>query len=76
VTDRTRGYSRRVLAALFVVAFVFLVASCGGVTEETESTASPEIPLLTGEFETLDGDTIDLASLEGQDVVLWFWAPW
>lgn len=29
-----------------------------------------------GEFPTLDGGSIDLASFEGQDVVLWFWAPW
>ena len=25
---------------------------------------------------TVDGGQIDFASLEGQDVVLWFWAPW
>ncbi len=31
---------------------------------------------LTDEFSTLAGETIDLASLQGQDVVLWFWAPW
>ena len=74
--DRTHDYPRPVLTAVFVVAFALLAAACGGVTEETEFTASPEVALLTGEFETLDGDTIDLASLEGQDVVLWFWAPW
>lgn len=43
-----------------------------------EVVAEPDAPpaLLSGTFETLDGDTIDLGSLEGQDVVLWFWAPW
>lgn len=25
---------------------------------------------------TVDGGQIDFASLEGQDTVLWFWAPW
>jgi hypothetical protein len=25
---------------------------------------------------TIDGGQIDFGSLEGQDVVLWFWAPW
>lgn len=29
-----------------------------------------------GDFVDLNGQTIDLASYEGQDVVLWFWAPW
>lgn len=25
---------------------------------------------------TLDGDTFDPATIEGQPVILWFWAPW
>ena len=32
--------------------------------------------LFGGEFVDLNGESIDLASLEGQDAVLWFWAPW
>jgi hypothetical protein len=40
--------------------------------EETEVAA----PLLRDEFTTISGETIDLGSLEGQDVVLWFWSPW
>ena len=32
--------------------------------------------LLDGRFETLGGETVDLAAFQGQDVVLWFWAPW
>lgn len=32
--------------------------------------------VFAGEFVDLNGDSIDLASYEGQDVVLWFWAPW
>ena len=31
---------------------------------------------LVGEFETIDGGVIDLETLQGEDVVLWFWAPW
>jgi hypothetical protein len=47
-------------------------------TTDDEAAAAPEGPssVLVGEFDTLGGDTIDLASLDGQDVVLWFWAPW
>ncbi len=31
---------------------------------------------VSGEFATIDGSSIDLGPLAGQDVVLWFWAPW
>ena len=34
------------------------------------------VPELVDEFTTTAGTTIDLESLQGQDVVLWFWAPW
>jgi len=34
------------------------------------------VPELTGQFSTIGGGQIDLGSLQGQDVVLWFWAPW
>lgn len=40
------------------------------------SEAAVENALFVGEFETLQGSQIDFASLEGQDTVLWFWAPW
>ncbi len=31
---------------------------------------------LRGVLETTTGDQVDLASFRGEDVVLWFWAPW
>jgi len=31
---------------------------------------------LVDQFPTLTGQTLDLADLQGQDVVLWLWAPW
>ena len=34
------------------------------------------VPELTGGFSTIGGGGIDLGSLQGQDVILWFWAPW
>ena len=48
------------------------------VTEApVETTADDGVPsVFSGEFQTLSGETFDLGSLEGQDVVLWFWAPW
>jgi len=67
-----------------------LLSACGGGGTATE-TAAPATPAtadavgdapvapasqLSGEFSTVSGQTIDLATLQGQDVVLWFWAPW
>ncbi|MEM7339885.1 MAG: hypothetical protein AAF467_14620 [Actinomycetota bacterium] len=49
-------------------------AACAGAPEPVETAAAPG--LLAGEVATVNGETIDLGSLEGQDVVLWFWAPW
>ena len=48
---------------------------------EEDVDAAAETPatdpgLFGGEFIDLNGESIDLASLEGQDTVLWFWAPW
>ncbi|MEL6985333.1 MAG: hypothetical protein AAFO29_23070, partial [Actinomycetota bacterium] len=40
--------------------------------EETSDTGST----FQGVFPTLDGGSVDLAEFDGQDVVLWFWAPW
>lgn len=51
-------------------------ADAAGVETTTAEPAEAADSPLTGEFETLAGTTLDLASLQGQDVVLWFWAPW
>lgn len=39
---------------------------------------APAVPasLLTGDFTTTTGETITLDNFQGQDVVLWYWAPW
>ena len=50
-------------------------AAEAGSGEEAGQEAVPA-SLLSGEFETIAGSSIDLASLQGEDVVLWFWAPW
>ena len=43
--------------------------------EPLEQVIDPSSPL-NGTFATVGGESIDLGSLQGQDVVLWFWAPW
>lgn len=71
----------RLHAAAFVAALSFVVAACGGAsTTDASSPAASEsalaAPVIEGVFDTVSGTQIDLGSLEGQDTVLWFWAPW
>ena len=85
-SDLTRTGARSRLVAC-VGAVALLTAACGSdasgpearEVEPVEASADAADGLssvLTGEFTTLGGETLDLASLQGQDVVLWFWAPW
>ena len=41
---------------------------------QEESVGGPGLPTLVSN--TVGGAQIDTNSLEGQDVVVWFWAPW
>ena len=69
-----RSSKLRLVAVALVGALT--VAACGAGGPDVAAPAPTDGPLLSGEFATLDGGSIDLAALEGQDVVLWFWAPW
>ena len=64
---------RRLLALVLALATVAM--SCGGGASAAAPAGDAD-RFLIDEFETLSGETIDLASLQGEDVVLWFWAPW
>lgn len=48
-------------------------AAAPSVADDVEAAAEPAISLVAS---TITGDQIDFASLAGDDVVLWFWAPW
>ncbi len=64
------------LAALLVLVAIE-AAACGSSTVDTTSSAGSDGgSVFEGEFATLDGGSVNLAEFEGQDVVLWFWAPW
>jgi hypothetical protein len=41
----------------------------------TEAPAGTPVPVLDP-ARTVDGAQLDWNSLEGKDVVVWFWAPW
>jgi len=69
--------SVRVWQAIFVLillGFVALLAARLIQTNESEQRASGEAPPFT--FTTFEGETISLADLKGQGVVLNFWASW
>ncbi len=64
--------------AILVVSAALWAVACGG-SERVASSGAPGESIaasLTGEFATMSGDTVDLATFAGSDVVLWFWAPW
>ncbi len=76
-----------VLALLVLLALI--ASACGSTATETTAAApadsateevadgvSDGARLLVGEFTTVDGETVNLADYQGQDVVFWFWAPW
>ncbi len=64
----------RLVALLLLVAIT--AAACGSTTDSDSSAGSESTDVFDGEFATLDGASVNLADFEGQDVVLWFWAPW
>ena len=90
MASRSPLSSQRTLWLSLAVVFGLFVAACGGGAETTADApttgdaiaAAEEQPdataadLFSGDFVDLNGEAIDFASLEGQDVVLWFWAPW
>lgn len=74
---------RKKLAAPLALGISLAVAACGGsatVTEQSSAPVESSEPagnsLLTGSVGTVSGEQFDLGSLDGQDAVLWFWAPW
>lgn len=81
---RSGGRARRVLGAVPAIAVAALaLAGCGTAgTPVADSTRAVAVASagpfqgLTSLPRTVDGTSFDAASLAGQPVVLWFWAPW
>ncbi|MEM9203365.1 MAG: hypothetical protein AAGC53_17080 [Actinomycetota bacterium] len=68
--------SRTRRTVVIIVALLGFFATACGSGNGSSAPAESAATVLVDEFETLEGTTIDLASLQGEDVVLWFWAPW
>ncbi|MFP5321847.1 MAG: hypothetical protein ACLGIC_08355 [Acidimicrobiia bacterium] len=68
---------RRRLAAALVAGL--LVASCGddgGDAAPVEAATAPETDPLDFVAPDVRGGQVTGADLAGQDLVIWFWAPW
>lgn len=61
-----------------MLALVLGLAACAGddSTAAGDGSDSAAVQPLTLVAETTDGGQFEFGSLEGQDAVLWFWAPW
>lgn len=53
-----------------LVAVLMLTAASGCATDQL-SASMPEVAV-----PALDGGEVDFGELQGQDVLVWFWAPW
>lgn len=67
--------------AVLLASALFLLGACGTTTQDTSSPSGQVIG--TGKqadyafsAETVDGEVLEGAALEGRPAVLWFWAPW
>ncbi len=63
------------LVSILVALALFGVA-CGDGETATTTAAAGEATQAGESFTTVSGGQLDLGDLEGQDTVLWFWAPW
>ena len=79
-------------ATVLAVLLAFALAACTGAVDSAEPTTGPapsregstepespaqQVPdALKFKARTVDGGSLDMTTLAGKDVVLWFWAPW
>lgn len=71
--------TRPLLAALVAAC---VLAACGGTDAGDQVVGGDAGPdpadtdLLDFEATAVDGSTVDVADFAGEDLVVWFWAPW
>jgi len=78
--DRVRSAPRRApLVGAALLALALLASACGAADTELAAPgdgARLDPSVLTGEATTWTGETFDLSTVAGKDLVVWFWAPW
>lgn len=76
--------SSRALVAVFA-ASALVASACGGSGDSGSASSVPAVENVANEqptdleavlLPTAAGGQLDFNSLRGQDVLLWFWAPW
>ncbi len=50
------------------------LAACGG--DDAGPDLALEQSVFDGTAQTVQGESFDLNELAGQDLIIWFWAPW
>jgi len=65
----------RLIALICGLALLAAACASGDSGSSSAASADGEWPV-SGEYALVDGSQIELGDLEGQDLVLWFWAPW
>lgn len=84
---RSAGPTRKRLMAAAALSIALVASACGGTdaaTDEATGAGSGELAagsaldasVLSGTATTYTGETFDLATLAGEDLIVWFWAPW
>ncbi len=72
------GALRRLLPIIFVAAL--LAVSCSSSSDSSAPSTSDTDTDTEWPYQfvidAVDGSTIDTGDYAGQDLVLWFWAPW
>ncbi len=76
--------SNRSVGAAFI-AIALVASACGGASETDSAAIVPDTANVATEqpadleaafVPTAAGGQLDFNTLRGQDVLLWFWAPW
>jgi len=67
---------RRIRLLSVLVALALFAVACGGGDTTTTAASDGASAEMEGSFTTVSGGQLELGDLEGQDTVLWFWAPW
>lgn len=67
----------RTRAAALLVGLALIGSACGGAAGQQSGASTPADAAGTAVAgTTIDGEELALADYAGDDVLLWFWAPW
>ncbi len=70
------GTRSRLAAAALAVGLAASACSSSDASSDDGAAPTTTAALADGLVTTADGGSVDLDALAGQDVMLWFWAPW